>query len=690
MQQGRYADVSPHRVASEDSSFPIRIKPAGNPKAERISTEASFLMKRMFAVVALLAALGVIVKLAVKEGPSRTVVDVISPNEANSTVDPATTLLAKYPDPADQKLVERVLTTYRQNALAIERTDGLRGLKLLDKLDLEAIFLYEKHPSDFRRLRDTLTDDAAAEVLLHWREYFGLKRADDVDRGLLIAEIGRLSPAQRRVAAKYPNALPLLLTEPSEVTELVDHWSGDPKDLNDLLVLLDFISLEKGPADLRAALRVIDDRGPLALNAFRIQGLDGFALVSLYGPVLDALGSALPLDQSLILLRVNADDVSSLLKTHRPESIAGYLRHVAAAGLVESVGGSSHALRLIVEHGARGEIALRQAGPDAADVVYGDYAEPTLRNQAVEALADHGVMALAVLDKYASDPDFREILRTHGASVIPPIARTDTGPETLARLKDKDHRSFTESLALSVLFMSGENGQATIRSIKRDGMERVAALDDTSVAFYQFLPLYDLLHLGNVLRSGYAPTAGEMTWALVDGCFVIADALSLATVQPEGVVAAEAARSEIKAATREAAKMLGQEALEDGTASAARAAAKRGVAEGVEVATERLSRWWVVRTAGGTYRVLQRLPQALPHLSVVELTDMARPLCAKAGLRLSTWSPVRLLKNGEEFVLRIPPQRGLKYMGVQAAQAGVGVVGIRKMEEHMASRRPQN
>ena len=644
-------------------------------------------MKRTFALVALLAALGVFVKLAVKESASRPVVNAVSPNQAS--LNPADALLARYPAPLDQELVSRVLKTYSQNAVAIERTDGIRGLKLLDRLDLEAIFLYEKHPSDFRRLRDMLTDDAAAEVLLHWREYFGLKRADEVDRGLLIAEIARLSPAQRRVAARYPNALPLLLTEPNGITELVDHWSGDPKDLNDLLVLLDFISLEKGPADLRAALRVIDDRGPLALQAFRLEGLDGFALVSLYGPVLDALGTALPLDQALILLRVNADFVSNQLETHRPESIAGHLRHVAAAGLVESVGGSAHALRLVVEHGARGEIALKQAGPDAADVVYVDYADSTLRNQAVEALADHGVMALAVLDKYATDADFREILRTHGAVVIPPIARTDTGPETLARLKEKPKHSFTESLALGVLFMSGENGQATIRSIKKDGMERVASLEDTSIEFYQFLPLYDLLHLGNVLRSGYAPTAGEMTWALVDGCFVVADALSLATVQPEGVVAAEAARSEIKSATREAVKVLGREAVEEGTASAARSAAKRGAAEGVEAATERLSRWWVVRSAGGTYNVLRRLPQALPQLSVLELTEMARPLCTKAGLRLSTWSPIRLLKNGEEFLLRIPPQRGLKYLGAQTVQAGVGVIGIRKMEEHMASRRPQ-
>ena len=71
---------------------------------------------------------------------------------------------------------------FGRNAQAIERTDGLRGLVLLDRLDLEAIFLYEKHPNEFRRLRDLLGGDAAADLLLHWREYFGLKRADDTDR----------------------------------------------------------------------------------------------------------------------------------------------------------------------------------------------------------------------------------------------------------------------------------------------------------------------------------------------------------------------------------------------------------------------------------------------------------------------------------------------------------------------------
>ncbi len=157
------------------------------------------------------------------------------------------------------------------------------------------------------------------------------------------------------------------------------------------------------------------------------RGSEDSPLASLYGPVLHALGDAIPLDQTLILLQVNSDYVDELLQTHPAETVAGHLRHVAAAGLVDAVGGSPHALRLAVEFGEQGEKALTQAGADAADVVYADYSEATLRNQAVEALAEHGTMALAMLDKYATDPDFRDILRTYGAPIIPPIAQTDSG-----------------------------------------------------------------------------------------------------------------------------------------------------------------------------------------------------------------------------------------------------------------------
>ena len=647
-------------------------------------------MKRTFAIVVLLGALGVLCKLTLKEVPQAALPET-GRGVGTAPVEPdrEAELRARYPAPRDRDLVERTLARYRQNALAIERTDGLRGLALLDRLDIEALFLYEKYPADFRRLRDTLTDDAAADLLLHWREYFGLKRADDTDRAILISEITRLSPTQRRLAGSSPNALPLILAEPAGMTALIERRAGDPKELDDALVVLDFVSLDRGAADLRAALRTLDDFGPLALEAFRRQGLDGFALVSLYGPVLEALGDALPLDQALILLRVNSDEVDELLRTTEAETVASHLRHVGAAGLVAEVGGSPRGLRLVVEHGARGERALAQAGPDAADVVYDDFDDATLRNQAVEALAEHGAMALAMLDKYATDPDFRAILRAHGAAVIPPIAATDAGPETLAYLRSKAKPTLKESLARSVLFLSGENGQATIRLIKHSGLERVAELNATDLKFYQFLPLYDLLHLGGVVARGQAPTSGEMTWAVIDGCFVVADVLSLAAVQPEGAVASEATRAEIKAAAREGIKAIGGTLAEEGAEASGRAWARRGAAEGVEQATERLSRWWTVRRAGGTYEVLRKVPEALPRMTLDEVSDIARPLCARAGLRLSTWKPLRFLKNGQEIVRRIPPGRGLKYVGAQALQASVGVVGFTKMEEHLASRRPR-
>jgi hypothetical protein len=59
-------------------------------------------------------------------------------------------------------------------------------------------------------------------------------------------------------------------------------------------------------------------------------------------------------------------------------------------------------------------------------------------------------------------------------------------------------------------------------------------------------------------------------------------------------------------------------------------------------------------------------------------------------MRLSAWGPVRFLKGGAEVVMRVPPGRGLKYLTAQMLQAGVGVVGFQKMEEHLRSRRPNS
>ena len=173
---------------------------------------------------------------------------------------------------------------------------------------------------------------------------------------------------------------------------------------------------------------------------------------------------------------------------------------------------------------------------------------------------------------------------------------------------------------------------------------------------------------------------------------------SLAAIQPEGAVAAEAVRSEVKAAAREGARSVGRELAEAGGESAGKSLAlsrasreplEAGGTAAAEAASGRVARWWAVRSAGGVYPVLQRLPDALPRMSLTQVVAMARPLCVKAGIKPSSWRPIQLLKAGVAIPLQIPPERGLKYLAAQMLQASVGVVGFQKMEEHLASRRPR-
>src|ERR1700678_3959223 len=122
-------------------------------------------MKRTIALAVLVAAVGVLIKLAFKpvgDGTHASIVPAaaarVSADHAEREPDPKTTLAAKYATepPAVRELVARVTDKFGRTSQTVERTDGLAGLVLLDRLDLEAIFLYEKHPTEFHRLRDIL------------------------------------------------------------------------------------------------------------------------------------------------------------------------------------------------------------------------------------------------------------------------------------------------------------------------------------------------------------------------------------------------------------------------------------------------------------------------------------------------------------------------------------------------------
>lgn len=645
-------------------------------------------MKRIIAIAVLLGSLGVLLKVGGKrrdfeapnEGPA-------SPVETShlGRLNAENRIRAEYAK--DQELVSRVLDRFGRNAIAIERTDGLRGLRLLDQLDLEALYLYEHASDDFRRLASIIDDEAAAEILLHWREYFGLKRSDSNDRRVLITSISRLNGRQRRAATVVPAALPLILVDPSGMTNLIERWGNDADRLGYALAVLMCLDLSEGSTDLKAATRTLDVYGDLALDAYRLQGLDGFAAVHKFGSVLLSLRDAIPLDEALIVLRVNETYVSDQIRQRSAEGVAAELRHIAAVNLVPEVGGSPDGLRLVADHGDLAEKALHRVGPDAASVVYEYGSQKADQASAVAAVAEYGPAALAMITKYGDHEGFREILRRDGPGVVPQIAQADASPELLAELGAKSERSTLEHVAYALTKFSGESGQQAIDLIKRDGLDRMEELGETHTAFYEFLPLYDLLHLGNVARKGYSPTKGEYAWAVFDAGFIIADVLSLTALQPQAVVASELARSELKTVAKGAARSAGRAATESTAEVAGRVATRRAAVEATDAAS-RASRWWVVRSAGGLFETLRQTPEALGKLSLREATEMSRPFCARAGLRLSQWAPVRFLKQGELIIRRIPPQRGIKYVLFEATQAGVGVVAIHKMEEHLSTGRP--
>lgn len=144
----------------------------------------------------------------------------------------------------------------------------------------------------------------------------------------------------------------------------------------------------------------------------------------------------------------------------------------------------------------------------------------------------------------------------------------------------------------------------------------------------------------------------------------------------------------VRSVSRELASTVGESTGQSLSRHQVAAGLERAIIPASDVASRRMAQWWSVRSAGGLYQVLRRIPDALPRLSLVQVTETAGPLCAKAGIRLSTWRPAPLLYDGTEMLLSIPPERGLKYLAAQAVQAGVSAIGFRKMEEYLASRRP--
>src|SRR5690242_16624634 len=118
-------------------------------RSETVGPGMGGVMKRTFAVVMLLASLGVLLKLARQPiDPGRPAAPPIAAQgpaiePAGGSPSDADSLLARYrtASPRVREMVSRLSGRFGRNADAIDRTDGERGLVLLDKLDMEALLL---------------------------------------------------------------------------------------------------------------------------------------------------------------------------------------------------------------------------------------------------------------------------------------------------------------------------------------------------------------------------------------------------------------------------------------------------------------------------------------------------------------------------------------------------------------------
>lgn len=631
-------------------------------------------MKRFFLCTILIAALAVAAKLAFKREPagpsavrSAHPSATIPRSEPTAVIDQSgdSKLLARYPD--ERELIEKLLQSFGHNTRQIAATDGLRGLRLLDELGDAAICLYAERPDEFRKLGVAISADAdSAKLVGAWSRYFDPRQADRQATTIVTTELCKLPARARRLAKQTPEALPFLLTDYRRTADVLERLG--PAALEPLA----FVDLSDRGESLRRALNVLDRHGKLAIAATDELGPAGFLLVERFGPLIAELEPELGIRDSLGVVASALDDLDELVPTHRTTTLAETILHLKNRSLLVSAAGTRYGLRLAVEFGRDGERIIETVGPRAADVIYRHYPEGPQRNAVVQAIVQGGVPAAVAAEKFASSDRFRRIVERDGPTAVLAVTAACSAEESREFLAAKSKRTWSEGLALTALRLAGDSGDKTIRTIDRDGVARVQALAATNVEFYQLLPLYDLSHLGGVLVQGYVPTRGEFAWAGVDAGLIAFDALSLMTLQPEGVAAAESVRATAKSGVKAAVKTGARAVVEEATETLAARTARTAASELARETSEQLGK---------------RATAAGQHAAETASAELATSLARRSGIRLVRWQTLVSATNGASRSLAaLPRNRLTKYVSVNAAQAGVGLLAVHKMEEYLEGR----
>ena len=412
---------------------------------------------------------------------------------------------------ADAEFLRRAADTWGPTAAEVAEAHGLEGLHLLNTFGAEAVFLWKNERPAFadlaafcRQYPERVPLVAAWKAPLpDWAHGGRLRPFLDCVR--------RLPKRRLRVALRVPAALPLLLADNLPVTQdvlerhgarawllfLIVNHQAYPEHLERLAAvvredesILD-VNERFGPALALLFVSPPGDRGRRHLPAVVRHAWHTMPPAEAAAFISTSYRAAVELlDQGRGVTEINAavDQLRSL-----PEVV----REVALD--------HTNTLRLLLEqHQGRklGALALERCGPEAADLLYGSYAEPALRRPALVILAGLGLEGMDVLEQFRKHGPFFRFLRRADAELLsgsPPLVL-----DAVARIGDAEG-----------------NGQELIdRYLRTPNLAGALAKERyprrPAEELLDFVPGYTAYRAASDYAAGRLVTGGDLTWAAID------------------------------------------------------------------------------------------------------------------------------------------------------------------------------
>jgi len=645
--------------------------------------------------------------------------------DANSSA-AAQRLIAKYSK--HSAVVERVLKEYYLNGYEMEKAHGLNGLLALDALGVDALFLNQRYPQVFGRALHSGGPESVQAVFTCWGPLLDIEgvKSPHVQRWLQV--LASLERHQMDVLAKHPKALPAIAVSPEEVCRFLD---GRSADADEPFLFIDYSRDPKGQvARLLVGLR---QAGRFTKDFGEIGGFPGLMLYCAHSSLLDTLVPKFGVLPSYAIVQANAASLSDLRDSYSSDEIVTALLPYSASNeknraVREALARSAFGIRLLLEFGDKGAGCLAATGPLGADLLYGSYGQTEeLREAVVRVLVDGKLAAWDALERYATNPKFRDILlKDYAVAAVLQIERADQ----LAMWRDhyeslpaKEKTRF--NTVVSVLTTWSNTGEGEIDMIH----ERGAAYVNDTLSFVELAPGYDVVHLVKLLASGKVPTAGEWAWAAIDAAFLVADAVEIggavvlffATpgVPDEAAVlsamaAQNAARANAKAmcrggknvavqaVRRKLAREIGEElseivaregldSIDDIAIAAARIGARRAgralSEQQLEAEAKRIARelprqaffWALRRIASGTLTGddgARLLKSSVRSMRLDDIQDVAQPSLRALGVQLLRSGPRKIGGKIVPWTKLIPEGAICRRIKEELAQNTVGYLAI--------------